>query len=222
MIPHNGGVSVPSPAKGDFVHSSLLPTPRGSDLFSLPGVGPSTGGSWPTPHLARPGPGSRTHLTTTLAGAAQRGWEAGGRPRKPGQNRGPTTAILTTTHLPAESHTTDPDGPPRLPSLWGRGTRVPASTQSSGIGVAFTQGKLTGSRAQPTSGWLLGLVGCANLGDAQTWHFPENPETTASKATWEAYSVPSLSSSRREKQNGTREGQILSFLKFGEEKKKTF
>lgn len=81
LIRHNGeGASVSSPAKGDFVHSSL-PRPQGHDLFSLPGVGLSTAGSWPAPHLARPGLApAPTSAPPLWPAAAQRGWEAGGHP----------------------------------------------------------------------------------------------------------------------------------------------
>lgn len=61
-----GPARASSSGKGDFV-SSLLLLPRvGSDLFSLPGeAGEAHEGTGPHPHLAVPGPGSRTSTSAS-------------------------------------------------------------------------------------------------------------------------------------------------------------
>lgn len=210
LIPHNGGASPSRPSQRRLC--SQLPPPHppgGSDLSSRPGVGPSTGGSWPAPHLARPGPGSRTHLSPTTQ--ASRRTAGAGR-----QAGAPTTAILTTAHLPAESHTTDPDGPrdrpPRgvgapacrpAPRLLGPVFRSPRARAGLGAGCSEA-----GRPRQP------GRSSDVALSRKPLNNCPPSPPRSALR--------PSLPGSHWEQQNGSGESQILSPLKFGERKQKTF
>lgn len=189
----------PGPAKGHFVR--LPPPPRGgSDLFSLPGVGPKTRrkwGRWPTSPARRAWAGlPQVHLSPgrTLASTACRDLE--GRRRPPAAwPEAEVRQRTCTRHSRPDGHMlrqrlTHPSRP-FAPQPQGRA--APSPLHPAGDRAPGTPARSRGQGGASGAGCSETVHCTAILRGVHTRHLSENPEMTSSKVICKRHFIRNLS-----------------------------